>query len=455
MRIAIKGGRLIDPANKTDSKLNLSIANGKIDEITAGDVYGDVNIFADGLVVAPGFIDIHMHEDNREEIDRPVIDYDILRYMARMGVTSCFGGNCGQGTRYPREYLNILDENGCPTNFGLFVPHGSIRERVGCMNPYQTPNPDQMKKMVKITEECLEAGCFGISYGLRWYPGCTWEENIAMAKLAARYQTIISSHVRDDADKVIESIQEMLEIARKANVHVEISHLGSMAAYGMMENVLAYLDEKRCKGDKIGLECYPYNEFCTEIDCATFSEGFLDKYKIDYPSIVFAEGKYKGQQATRQTFEEIKATHPDTLVIAYVMKQNEVEMCINHPNTVVMSDGILHKGQGHPRATGTFPRFLRYFVREQKFLTLNEALAKITAQPAAILGMTRKGNLAVGSDADIVIFSPEKIAEQATIDKMSLPPIGINYVIINGEIAAKDGELLQEKCGRALRKNRC
>lgn len=451
MRITIKNGRVIDPYNKIDSILNVCIANGKIETITCSDVHGDINIFADGLVVAPGFIDVHMHEDPWE-IHRPPASHDILRHMVRMGVTSCIGGNCGQGTKYPREYLDMIDAAGCPTNLGLMTPHGSIRYRVGCTNPYYKASSDQLIEMTRLAEESLEAGCFGISFGNRRCPGSTPEEKLTMAQIAKKYGAFISAHVSDDGDKVIESIQEMLDVAFEADVRLQIAHLGSMAAYGMMDRVLSFIDEKVLKGYKVGLECYPYDKFCTEISNAIFDEGFLEKYKIDFSKIRFAESNFRKQVPTKQTFLEIRSAYPDTLVIAHVMKQHEVDTCMLHPNTVVASDASLYDGQGHPRVSGTFPKFIKDYAITSKRLSLHEAIAKITVQPASLLGLRNKGKLSIGSDADIVVFSPETITDQVTPDEAPSQPLGINYVIVNGQVAVRDGEIIQENCGRSLRR---
>lgn len=451
MRIAIKNGRVIDPRNKIDSNMNVYIVDGKIENVTCSDLQGDINIFADGLVVAPGFIDIHMHEEPWE-INRPTANYDVLRHMVRMGVTSCIGGNCGQGTKYPREYLDMLDAAGCPTNLGLMVPHGSIRYRVGCTNPYFKASAEQLGEMAKLIEESIEAGCFGVSFGLRRCPGSSAEEKIRLAAIAGKYAAYISAHVRDDGDKVIESIQEMMDVANAAGVHLQIAHLGSMAAYGMMGKVVAFIDEKNLKSYRVGLECYPYDKFCTEISNAIFDEGFLEKYKIDFSKIRFAESKFRGQVTTKRAFAEIRAAYPDTLVIAHVMQQQEVDMCILHPNTLIASDGSLYLGQGHPRVSGTFPKFIRDYVVEGKKLSLIEALDKITARPAGLLGLKHKGNLSIGSDADLVIFDPGAIADRPSADETPQPPVGINYVILNGQVAVRDGEIIQDNCGRSIRR---
>lgn len=452
MRITIKNGRVIDPYNKIDSTLNVCIVNGKIEDVTCSDIQGDINIFADGLVVAPGFIDIHMHEDPWE-IHRPLSNHDILSHMVRMGVTSCIGGNCGHGTKYPREYLDMIDAAGCPTNLGLMTPHGSIRYRVGCTNPYYKASSSQLMEMTRLAEESLEAGCFGISFGNRRCPGSTLDEKMMMGRIAKKYGGYISAHVRDDGDNVIESIQEMLDVASAAEVHLQIAHLGSMAAYGMMDRVLAFIDEKVIKGYNVGLECYPYDKFCTEISNAIFDEGFLEKYKIDFSKIRFAEGNFQTQILTKQTFLEIRSAYPDTLVIAHVMQQHEVDRCILHPNTVIASDASLSAGHGHPRVSGTFPKFIKDYAIASKRLSLYEAVAKITAQPASLLGLRNKGKLSIGSDADIVVFSPESITDQVTPDETPNHPLGINYVIVNGQVAVRDGEIIQRNCGKSLRRS--
>ena len=163
------------------------------------------------------------------------------------------------------------------------------------------------------------------------------------------------------------------------------------------------------------------------------------------------EGKYKGQRCTKEIFDEERRNNPNCITVCYVMKSEDVDLAFRHPNVMLASDGIMNHGQGHPRAAGTFPRLIAQFVRAGK-LSLYDAVNRMTAMPADKLGLTAKGRLNVGADADVVIFDPERIQDRATFSEPLLPPAGIDYVLIGGEIAAENGKILRHYLGRSVRK---
>jgi N-acyl-D-amino-acid deacylase len=218
-----------------------------------------------------------------------------------------------------------------------------------------------------------------------------------------------------------------------------------------MEDVLAMIDAYRLNGLDIAMDCYPYFAFSTRIGTPTYDPGWLDRYHCDYDVLEFCEGKYKGQRATKETFDEMRRDFPQCITVCYVMKEEDIRMTFSHPNVMVGSDGLMSKGQGHPRAAGSFPKFLATFCREGS-LNLYDAVAKITAIPAQRLHLENKGRLNVGADADITIFDLSKIQDGATFAEPALAPTGIDYVLIGGEIAAKNCEIVNHNCGKAVRK---
>ena len=451
MITVVKNGRVIDPYNNIDSKLNIVIKDGKILEITPYEISGEKNIDATGLIVCPGFIDIHMHEDMYHN-EEDYLDEWIAKSMLNMGVTTCIGGNCGINLTEPLTYLDAVDRLKLPVNIGLMAGHTNIRECVvensNKYNPIQT---DDIKKIMYTAREYLEGGCFGISYGIRYVPGITELELIEVSKACKPENKIINAHVRDDAKNIIWATKEFIKVGMKLDIPIQNSHIGSMGGYGQMKELLRLLDSVKSSGLDITSDCYPYYAFSTRIGETTYDDGFLERYNIDYDSIEISEGKYKGQRCTKNIFEELRKNSPDTITVGHVMNEKDIDMAILHPNVMIASDGFLHKEQGHPRAAGTFPRLIDKYVKTGK-LSLYDAINKMTTMPAKKLGLSNKGNLSKGSDADITIFSYDEIKDNATFDNPIKKPDGIKYVLIKGSVALKDGEIVNGKLGTSVRR---
>lgn len=451
MKTVINNGTVIDPKNKVNSKLNIAFEQGKITEISRDKLSGDIFIDADGLIVTPGFVDIHMHEDSYNS-QKNIFNVDIFQCMLRMGVTTAIGGNCGIGTEDPDIYLNNVDKLGIPINIGLLVPHCSLRKKVQEVDRYKKASVNNINKMRKLAEEYLAQGCLGISYGIRYIPGVTKFELELISGAVQKNKKIIAAHIRDDAQNVLLATQELINVGVELDVPIQLSHIGSMGAFGQMAELLALIDSYHTgKGIDIASDCYPYTAFSTHLGATTYDEGFIERYQGGYENIEIAEGKYKDQRLNEQLYNKLRRDSPELLTIAYVMKEEEIDMALGHPNVVVASDGLLSNSQGHPRASGTFPRFIKKYVKEKKILNLYQAIKKITIQPAQRMGIN-KGSIGVGDDADIVIFDYENLADKATFAEPMLPPNGMKYVLVNGEIAMKDKEIINYNLGRSVRK---
>jgi len=451
MDIVIKNGRVIDPKNKIDSKLNIGIHCGKVAIVTNRELTGDCVIDAEGLTVCPGFIDAHMHEDPYDE-EKGEFEIGIFDCMAKMGVTTAIGGNCGGGPDRPDLYLDAVDKIGLPVNFGIFVPHGALRRLVGENDKYKNVRPENLAKMKAATEEYLAAGCLGVSFGIRYIPGLDEKELLTVCEPLKTENKIVSAHIRDDAKQVIPAALELINVGETLNIPVQVSHIGSMGAYGQMESLLALVDERKAKGMDVSMDCYPYDAFSTGIGETTYDDGFLERYETSYDRIEIAEGEYKGKRLSEELFHKLRREQPETITIGHVMKDNEIDMAIGHPGVLIGSDGFMHDSQGHPRASGTFPRIFHKYVKEKKILSLYQAIEKMTYLTAQRYGLEIKGSLEVGFDADITIFDDREIRDNATFSEPALPPDGIKYVIINGVIAVKGTKIINGKLGRAVRK---
>ena len=432
-KLVVNNGFLIDPKNEIYSKLNIGIENGLVVEISKEILEGDI-------------VDIHMHEDNYDP-EKDEFENIIFKTMVKMGVTTAIGGNCGVGPNDIEAYIDAINRLGLPMNLGLLLGHKYLRNHVGAKDKYASLSSEDISKMRAKAEEVLDLGLLGISFGIRYIPGINDEELIEVARACEKDGKIIAAHIRDDAEHVIDAVEEFIDIRKEVNAPLQVSHIGSMGAYGQMEELLKTIDDYRANGYEIGIDCYPYNAFSTSIGATTFDEGFLDRYEIDYSAIEIAQGKYKGQRCSEEIFKELREEAPWTLVIGHVMNEDDVDMALRHPNVVMASDGILDEGQGHPRAGGSFPRLINEYVKKKKILSLYEAIEKMTSKPASIMGIN-KGSLGIGDDGDMLIFDFNEIADKATFENPLVSPEGIKYVIINGQIAVKDNEILQGNLGR-------
>ena len=449
MKTLIKNGMLVDPADRIHAKLNLLIENGKVIQVTGEEPEADEVIDASGMVVSPGFIDIHMHEDPVGE--EGTIEFCIFRTMLKMGVTTVLAGNCGDNMAHPADYLDLVDRDGAPVNVAMLAGHTWFREHVGAADKYAHVTDTQLEQMEAEIREALKRGLMGVSFGIRYVPGTGQKELETIARLCKGDDRLVAAHIRDDAAMVFGAAGEFLDVAEKYGLSAEVSHIGSMAGFGQMEEFLKLIDTYRARGLRVLCDCYPYYAFSTSIGSTTYDEGFLDRYQTGYNAIEMCEGKYKGQRCTKAIFDEMRRDFPQGLTVCYVMKPGDVDLAFSDPGVMLASDGILDKGQGHPRASGTFPRFIAGFVRTGK-LSLYEAVEKMTAMPADKLGLKEKGRLSVGADADLVIFDPETISDGSTFADPIQPPSGISRVMIGGRTAVLDGVIVDERLGGSVRK---
>lgn len=452
--IVINNGTVIDPFNKINSKMNIGISNGKIECISQDCLFGNTEINAESLIVTPGFLDMHMHEDPYNK-KNDSFEFCISNSMLNMGVTTAIGGNCGIGQGDPIEYLDSVDRLGYPINLAMYAPHEVLRNAFGDFDKYGPIDKEYIDKMSQLLQLQLDQGCIGLSMGIEYIPGINQLEATELMKVAAKSNKIVAVHQRGDAEQAIPSLKEIISYAKLTGASLQVSHVSSMSSFGQMEETLSIIDYYREQGIDIGFDGYPYYAFCTFIGSTCFDEGFLKKYNLNddsYSKIELTSGELAGKRCTKDTFEQQRKMYPKSLVIAHLLGEKEVDMAIAHPLSVIVSDGLYNNGQGHPRGSGTFPRLINEFVTKKKLLTLETAIEKITYLPAKRMGLSSKGTLSVGADADVTIFDLKKIEDGATYLEPVKKPIGIEYVVIGGEIALKHGNIINGNFGRSVRK---
>lgn len=451
----ILNGSIPDFNSMDFKKVDIGIRDGKIVEIeTPGNLKGsyDNEVDVKGMVVSPGFIDIHMHEEVLGDTTDGD-DFDIANRMLLMGATTCVGGNCGNNRQTVEEFFDFIDKNGAPVNYLEFTGHNFLRAEVGIDDRYRAAKAEEIEKMGELLrKDILEHGAIGLSFGLEYSPGITLDEILSLLDYVKDLDIILSAHFRKDAKYAIESIKELVEISRRTGKPMQISHLGSCSAYGMMDESLNLIQSARDEGLDITADCYPYDAFSTYIGSAVFDEGCFELWNKTYKDILLTEEPYKGVYCDEELFYKVREEHPQMIVVAFVMNEDEVVNAIKAPFVYVASDGLYRRGQGHPRGAGTFPRVLGKYSRDDKELSLIEAIKKMTIDPANRLNLKSKGTIEINKDADFVIFDPDKIIDKADFINPITPPEGISYVIINGKIAVKDNEMIEKRLGKAIKR---
>jgi dihydroorotase len=456
--LVLAGGRVMDPATGLDAVRNVGIRDGKIATVSEAPLSGTLVVNVAGLVVAPGFIDLHAHGQTTGDME----------IQARDGVTTVL--DCEAGV-YPVAPWYRSMEGKAPLNYGATVSHISARfaafhpgveighwavnrarvARLGA-NPAganQAVGPEQVKEMVAALHRGLDEGALGIGFGINYTPAAEPAEIETMFKVAAERKVPAFVHTRAFG---LAAIKEAIDTARKTGAALHIVHIGS-SGIDELPQALQLIDASKAAGMDVTTEVYPYTAASTVLESAMFNPGWQANLKIDYGDLAWAA---TGERLTKESFERYRKQ--GGWVILYMMKDENVEKAIAHPGVMIASDGVpFIDGKGHPRGAGTFARVLGHYSREKKLLPLMEALAKMTILPARRLethvpAMKAKGRIAVEADADLTVFDPATVLDRATFDAPTTPSAGIPHVIVNGTFVVRDGALVEgARPGRAVR----
>lgn len=444
--ILFTGGRYPDFTVGELKKGNIGVTDGKISYIGEERPEAKEVIDASDYIVSPGFIDIHMHE---EDFVQEGEEYCIAQMMLEMGVTTAIGGNCGlqkQSLAYFKEVIEKL--GGAPVNYLMLTGYNTHRGNVGAVGRETTAGErEQIKEMIRKE---IEEGACGVSFGVEYDTSITTEEMIYALEGLDDPDMIVSAHIREGTINDIAAVDEIFEMAGNSVMKFQISHLGSMCAMGLMDKVLERISDAAEKEPRINFDIYPYTAFSTFIGSAAFDDRYFAEWGMKYSDILLTDDPFKNMYCDEELYKKARAEYPDMLAVGFIMKEEEVNAAIAHKYGMIASDAIIGNGKGHPRAAGTFPRLLGKYVREDKVLPLIEAIRKITLEPAKRMNLNGKGRIEIGADADLTIFSPDTIIDGATFSDIDIKPEGIAYVYIGGEKALENNVTINNRLGRFI-----
>jgi N-acyl-D-amino-acid deacylase len=460
----IENGRVLDCETRTDGILNIGISDGRIAAVTAQKINGRRCIDASNLVVSAGFIDIHTHEDDsftsmQSRDDISLSPTETAKSALACGVTSIVGGNCGHSSFPMGAHVGVIAGRPLPCNYGTLVGYGTVRRRF-LGGERSVPDASEARRIGEALAESLARGALGISFGLQYCPDIRREEILAAAKIASHRNRFLAFHLRYDYPARAQAAFDEVAAAARAGVAVQISHLAAnIYGNGHLERALAAMEKLQAEGADITADVYPYDAWGTGIKSEVFSRGWRRRYAFSYEDIEVVGGEHAGRRCTPGLFAALRRRREDTFVVCHgAVPDTDLRTALESSLVMVASDGSLSRDAdtgalvGHPRGAGSAPRLLGRLVRERRWLSLPEALGKLTLLPARRLGLAAKGRCQVGKDADLTIFDPESIIDTSRFGAAvcAAPPRGVAYVLIGGEIAWQGGRLLRGDLGGLL-----
>jgi N-acyl-D-amino-acid deacylase len=497
--LLLKNGRVVDGTGSPWFRGDVAIKGDVIAAIAPrieGPATRVIDV-ADG-VIAPGFIDIHTHAR------RGIFEVPTAANYVRQGVTTLLEGPDGSSDVPLAPFLAKLGALQKSVNIGSFIGQGTIRSRViGDVNRAATP--DEVARMRALVEQGMKDGAFGLSTGLFYVPGTftPTEEVIELARVAGRFGGSHVSHQRDDASKVLDSVKETIAIGEKGGLPTQVTHhkvIGT-ANWGKSVETLRLIDDARARGVDVTIDQYPYTASSTSIGSALLPAWALEggrpqtlarlkdpsqhaKIKTESAAMIRDErggGDPKNVQLANcgwdaslagKTLADVTKQHDmeptvenaaeaamwiveqgGCQAIFHAMSDEDLERIIRHPATMIASDGeipIFGRANPHPRSYGTFARVLAVYVREKKLLTLEDAVRKMTAAPAARLALSDRGVLRPGLKADIAVFDPARVRDLASYVQPHQYAEGFSQVIVNGQVVFENGAMTDARSGRVL-----
>ena len=509
--LLIKNAEVFDGTGAPSFKADVAVKDGKIVEVAEKiECEARETIDAAGLCVSPGFVDSHSHADSN------VLEYRDLPNQIAQGITTVMSGQCGGSAaplrehdvkdgdcrRTVAEWFASLEKEGIGINVSLFTGHGNIRDYVMGRLANRRPTADEMKEMKELLAKTMDEGSRGMNGGM-YYTPCAYadtNEIIELCKTVKEKGGMFAAHIRSESARLIEAVAEMIEICEKSGVTTVISHhkaVGGPNYWGKSRETLRMIEEARGRGLPIWCDVYPYNACSTSL-WATFistDRQALGKAKItemlktpeyraearewieetfirhswhekglswakmfglkntpQYDGMDVREAsKVHGKDEFETLFDILEANECNGNGVLFTMSEEDVERIISRPYAMIGTDSGAGKGT-HPRYYGTFPRVLGHYVRERKLDTWEHMIHRMTGLPATVYELDGKGFIKEGYDADICIFNKETINAGSTFSDPSGENIGLEFVIVNGTVAARHGVGTGSRSGKVLRK---
>jgi N-acyl-D-amino-acid deacylase len=471
--LVITNAQLADGTGAPLRKTNLRITGSRITKIgNFKPAKADQVLDAKGLVLAPGFIDIHNHSTSGLETD-PLAETQIAQ-----GITSLVIGADGDSPWPIAPWLDARKKIPASVNVAVMAGHATIRELVMGKDFRRTATPEEIEKMASLATHAMHEGAIGLSSGLEYYVASysNTGEVVAMSTAAAKDGGFYMTHIRDEGNKSFEALREEIEIGRRAHIPVEHSHikLGTVDVWHKAPQYIAVINDARKHGVDFLADCYPYEAWAsglkvimpdkqyenpTSVEKAIADNGGPESVTITefkpnpaYVGHTLGElGKIYGISPVEMYIRMIRegdAANTEAGIIGHSMIEEDVKAFYQQPWVMVASDGGINSD--HPRGAGTFPRVLGLYVREKKWLTLPEAVRKMTSLPARRLRWKDRGTLKVGNFADLVLFNPDSVIDHSTFEKPLELPTGIEKVFVNGQLTWDSGHATGAKPGSVL-----
>ena len=450
--IVLANGRVMDPESNLDAVRNIGIRAGKIAAISARPLRGRTVVDVKGLVVAPGFIDLHSHGQDDEN----------YRYKARDGVTTALELEVGvspvaawYAQRDGKSLINFGATVGhIPAKMAVMKDTGAFLPRDNAINRLSTP--DEVRQITDLIKQGLDEGALGIGFGINYVPTTTRAEVFDLFAVAAERGVANYVHVRHggatEPGSGVGAVQEVLSDAAATGASLHIVHITSICLR-QTATCLSLIEGAAKRGVDVTTEAYPYTATQTRLESAIYNDGWQESLGITFKDLQWVA---TGERLTAETFARYRKEGGS--VIGHSIPEEVSRLAAANPRVMVASDGLIENRQGHPRGAGTFARVLGVYVREQKALSLMDAIRKMTLLPAqrlekAVPSMRAKGRIKVGADADLTIFDPATVIDRATFEQPAQYSEGIRHVLVGGIFVVRDEKIVEGvKPGKAVRR---